>query len=126
MCIRDRISTVRIESMISKGSLATLYDAAKVEELEKSENLTGKEQKKLCSMKENYGVYEYILSRLRAESSEQIYYSPNEFIPVLTVSYTHLNVRFVELECTAIRVSNTNQMVQSTKISSIMAVNTVP
>ena len=78
------INAVRIESMISKGSLATLYDAAKVEELEKSENLTGKEQKKLCSMKENYGVYEYILSRLRAESSEQIYYSPNEFIPVLT------------------------------------------
>lgn len=90
------ISTVRIESMISKGSLATLYDAAKVEELEKSENLTGKEQKKLCSMKENYGVYEYILSRLRAESSEQIYYSPNEFIPVLTEILLQNNLPVVQ------------------------------
>ena len=33
--------------MLSKGSLSSLYDQSKVDELENAEELTGKDQKKL-------------------------------------------------------------------------------
>ena len=40
------ITAERIEAMLSKGSLSSLYDQAKVNELENAEELTGKELKK--------------------------------------------------------------------------------
>ena len=45
------ITAERIEAMLSKGSLSSLYDQAKVDELENAEELTGKELKKLTADK---------------------------------------------------------------------------
>ncbi len=39
------ITEERIETMLSKGSLSSLYDQSKVDELENAEELTGKDQK---------------------------------------------------------------------------------
>ena len=41
------ITEERMEAMLSKGALSSLYDQAKVDELENAEELTGKDQKKL-------------------------------------------------------------------------------
>ena len=78
------ITHERIEAMLSKGSLSSFYDAAKVDELEKAEELTGKELKKLEAYRENRPVFEAIGVALYNAVSDTVYYSPNDFLPVLT------------------------------------------
>ena len=77
------ITDERIEAMLSKGALSSLYDEAKVNELENAEELTGKDQKKLEVMQNNQPVYEAIVSALRAAVSDDVYYSLADFAPVL-------------------------------------------
>ena len=74
----------RIASMLSKGSISSLYDEVKVAELENSEELTGKDQKKLENYQTNKPVYDSIIHTLQNAVSEEIYMSPEEFMPVLT------------------------------------------
>lgn len=78
------ITRERIAAMLSKGSLSVLYDEAKVAELENAEELAGKDQKKLESYINNKPVYDAIVAALEAAVSEEIFYSPNAFMPVLT------------------------------------------
>lgn len=56
------ITEERIEAMLSKGALSSLYDQAKVNELENAEELTGKEQKKLESFQNNQALYDEIIT----------------------------------------------------------------
>jgi type I restriction enzyme M protein len=78
------ITGERIEAMLSKGSLSSLYDQAKVDELENMEELSGKDLKKLENYQNNQPVYESIIAALQAAVSEQVYDSPKAFMPVLT------------------------------------------
>ncbi len=78
------ITEDRIDAMVGKGSLASLYDEAKVNELENAEELTGKDQKKLDSFQENKPVYDAIIETLQQAVSDTVYLSPEEFMPVLT------------------------------------------
>lgn len=78
------ITEERIEAMLSKGALSSLYDQAKVDELENMEELSGKDLKKLESYQNNQPVYEVIVAALQAVASEQVYDSPKAFMPVLT------------------------------------------
>ncbi|RHQ40314.1 MULTISPECIES: type I restriction-modification system subunit M [unclassified Roseburia] len=78
------ITGERIEAMLSKGSLSSLYDQAKVDELENMEELSGKDLKKLENYQNNQPVYESIITALQAAVSEQVYNSPKVFMPVLT------------------------------------------
>lgn len=74
----------RIEAMLSKGSLSSLYDQAKVDELENMEELSGKDLKKLENYQNNQPLYESIIAALQTAVSEQVYDSPKAFMPVLT------------------------------------------
>lgn len=79
------ITEERIENMLSKGSLSTLYDETKVYELENSENeLTGKEVKKLEDYTNNKPVYDAIIEALKSSVSDKKYNNPESFMPVLT------------------------------------------
>lgn len=78
------ITEERIEAMLSKGCLSSLYDETKVAELESAEELTGKELKKLESYQNNKPVYDAILSTLSSAVCDVVYYSPKAFMPVLT------------------------------------------
>lgn len=78
------ITGERIEAMLSKGSLSSLYDQAKVDELENMEELSGKDLKKLENYQNNQVVYELIIAALQAAVSGQVYDSPKTFMPVLT------------------------------------------
>lgn len=53
------INEERIQGMLDKGSLSSIYDEAKVAELERASELKGKEQRKLETMLENYPTYGY-------------------------------------------------------------------
>ena len=78
------ITAERIEAMLTKGSLSSLYDQAKVDELESLEEPTGKDIKKLEAYQNNLPVYEAIIAELTAAVSDEVYYSPAAFMPVLT------------------------------------------
>lgn len=76
--------------MLSKGALSSLYDQAKVDELENAEELTGKELKKLEAYQNNQPVYEAIVAALSDAISAQVYLSPAAFMPVLTKVLTNV------------------------------------
>ena len=78
------VTEERIQAMLSKGSLSSLYDPAKVAELENTEELTGKELKKLESYQNNKPVYDAIIESLNGAVSDAVYLSPAAFMPVLT------------------------------------------
>ena len=78
------ITAERIEAMLAKGALSSLYDQAKVDELESLEEPTGKDIKKLEAYQNNLPVYEAIIAALNAAVSNEVYYSPAAFMPVLT------------------------------------------
>lgn len=78
------ITADRIEAMLTKGSLSSLYDQAKVDELESLEEPTGKGIKKLEAYQNNLPVYEAIITALNAAVSDEVYYSPTAFMPILT------------------------------------------
>ena len=78
------ITAERIEAMLTKGSLSSLYDQIKVDELESLEEPTGKDLKKLEAYQNNLPVYEAIIAALNAAVSDEVYYSPAAFMPVLT------------------------------------------
>lgn len=77
------ITEERIEGMLSKGSLNSLYDEAKVLVYENAEELSGKDEKKLETFQKNKPLYDSILEALRSNLSDEIYYSPEDFMPIL-------------------------------------------
>ena len=77
------ITEEKIEGMLSKGSLNALYDEAKVLVLENAEELSGKDEKKLETFQKNKPLYDSILEALRSNLSDEIYYSPEDFMPIL-------------------------------------------
>ena len=78
------ITEERIQKMLSDGSLSSLYDEGKVNELENMEELTGKDAKKLEAYQNNKPVFDAILAALHAAISDDVYLSPAAFLPVLT------------------------------------------
>ena len=77
------ITENRIDAMLSKGSLSSLYDEAKVNELEDAEELNGKDQKKLESFHANKPLFDAVIAALKQSISNKTYYSPEDFRPVL-------------------------------------------
>lgn len=80
------ITNERIQAMLSKGALSSLYDEAKVEELENAEELTGKDEKKLENYLDNKPVFDTIVAALEAAVSDTVYMNLKEFMPVLTTT----------------------------------------
>lgn len=78
------ITEERIEAMISKGAFSSLYDQAKFDKLENTDNLSGKDLKKLENYQVNKPIYDAIIAALKFAVSEQVYNSLKEFMPVLT------------------------------------------
>lgn len=78
------ITEERINAMLSNGALASLYDEAKVDELENAEELTGKDKNKLDNYKANKPVYDAIIESLNNAVSDNVYKNPEIFTPVIT------------------------------------------
>lgn len=79
------ISEERIESLLAKNSLSSLYDEQSVSKFENSvEPLSVKDQKKLGQFYDNKPLFDAIISKLRESVSNDVYLSPEEFMPVLS------------------------------------------
>lgn len=74
----------RIENMLQAGALKSLWDDAKVADLEeKGTTATAKEQKALADYYKQKPVYEAILEKLHEAVTDQKWLSPAAFVPVL-------------------------------------------
>lgn len=77
------INEERIEQMLLSGSLNSLYDGAKIAEVDEKEEPTDKELKKVEEYKVNEPRYNKILEALHKTVSDKVYKSPEAFEPVL-------------------------------------------
>lgn len=77
------INEERIEQMLLNGSLNSLYDAAKIAEVDEKEDPTDKELKKVEEYKANEPRYNKIVDALHKAVSGKVYKSPKAFEPVL-------------------------------------------
>ena len=77
------ITEDRINAMLSSGALSTLYDEAKVDELENMDELTGKDKNKLDNFKKNKPIYDAIVDALNNAVSDKVYKNPETFTPVV-------------------------------------------
>ena len=116
------ITEERIEAMLSKGSLSSLYDQVKVDEFENMEELTGKDLKKLEGYQNNRSVYESIVEALQAAVSEQIYYSLKAFMPVLTNALTNATAdkKLLDKIADGLSVMDKNAEIQKDKKGNIL------
>ena len=87
------INDERIEQLLLSGTLNTLYDAAKIAEIEEKEEPTDKELKKAEELKANEPRYNQILDALRAAKSDKVYLSLKDFEPVLETALAGVMTR---------------------------------
>lgn len=79
------ITDERIENMVVSGALNTVYDEAKVNELENSEEeLSAKEENLLKKLKAGKPVYDSIMETLRANTGKKKYLEPDSFMARLS------------------------------------------
>ena len=117
------ITEDRIQQMLSKGALSSLYDEGKVSELENSEEeLSGKDVKKLEDYQNNKPVFDSIVAALEADISEEIDLSPAAFLPVLTkvLSSATADNKLIEKIADGLSVMDKNAEIQRDKKGEII------
>ena len=78
------ITEERVDQMLADGTLNSVYDPAKVDELEEQgAQISAKDKIKLDKLYEQKPIYEAIISALQDAASDEIYLSPEAFMPVL-------------------------------------------
>lgn len=79
------IDDERIENLVVSGALNTVYDEAKVNELENSEEeLSAKEEKSLEKLKAGKPLYDFIMETLKANAGKKKYKEPVSFMARLS------------------------------------------
>lgn len=117
------ITEERIQQMLSKGALSSLYDEGKVSELENSEEeLSGKDVKKLEDYQNNKPVFDSIVAALESAVSEEVYLSPAAFLPVLTkvLSSATADKKLIEKIADGLSVMDKNAEIQRDKKGEII------
>ena len=78
------ITEERVDQMLADGTLNSVYDPAKVNELEEQgSQISVKDKMKLDKLYEQKPVYEGIIAALLGAVSDEVYLSPEGFMPVL-------------------------------------------
>ena len=86
------INDERIENLVVSGALSSVYDEAKVNELENSEEeLSAKDEKTLEKLKAGKPVYDSIFETLNANKSKKKYMEPKSFTAVIEELFPNLD-----------------------------------
>ena len=112
------INDERIDNLLIKNSLSLLYDEAVVNELENSEEeLSAKDQKKFEQMQNNKPLYDSIISALKENTSDTIYYSPEDFMPELSKALSTItqDKKLLEKIADGLSVMDKNAKIQKDK-----------
>lgn len=86
------ITIERINNMVASGALNSLYEAAKVAELENAEELTGKDEKKLQNYLNNKPICEAIMQALYDNVSDELFMSPKPFLEHLSFVFSGIDI----------------------------------
>lgn len=78
------ITEERIQMMLDKGALDSLYDEVKIADLELLDERSDKEQKQLDKYFVGKPIYEAIINALKSGISDKVWISPTTFLPHLT------------------------------------------
>ena len=117
------INDERIDNLLIKNSLSSLYDEAAVNELENSEEeLSAKDQKKLEQMQNNKPLYDSIINALKENISEDVYNSPEEFMPVLSKVFSSItqDKKLLEKIADGLSIMDKNAKIQKDKKGNII------
>lgn len=117
------ITEERIEGMLSKGTLNTLYNPSKVSELENAEEeLSGKDQKQLDKFYDNKPLYDALLDTLRGNISDTIYNAPDTFLPVLTQTLAEVTTdkKLLDKIADSLSIMDKNAEIQHDKKGNIL------
>lgn len=112
------ISTDRINHLVEGGYLNSLYDIAKVSELELSEEpLSGKDQKKLEKFYKNKPLYDSIIGALQDSIIDKVYSSSKSFGPIISNALVNLSVdkKIIDKISEGLSVMDKNAEVQKDK-----------
>ena len=117
------INEERIDNLLIKNSLSSLYDEVVVDELENSEEeLSAKDQKKLEQMQNNKPLYDSIINALKENISEDVYNSPEEFMPVLSKVFSSItqDKKLLEKISAGLSIMDKNAKIQKDKKGNII------
>jgi len=90
------INDERIENLVVSGALSSVYDEAKVNELENSEEeLSAKDEKTLEKLKAGKPVYDSIFETLNANKSKKKYLEPKSFTAVIEDLFPDMDKKLV-------------------------------
>ncbi len=116
------MTEARIEAMLAKGTLKSLYDEAFIEQCEGVEDLPTKEVKKLSEMKLRRPKYEAVLNALHAAEDATVYLSPTAFMPVLKRALATCDVdkKLLEKIADGLSVMDKSAEIQRDKLGEII------
>lgn len=89
------ITEERIETMLNNGILSTIYDQNKVDEIMLMDPIPAKEKKALDKYLNAKSLYEQIIAELKANVSDSIYKSIDDFMPIILKVLTGIDKKIV-------------------------------
>ena len=116
------ITEDRIQQMLYKGALDSLYNEIKFSDLELMEERSGKEQKQLDKYFVGKPVYDAIIADLKCAVSDSVWLSPTEFMPELTkiLSGATTDKKLLERIADGLSVMDKNAEIQRDKKGNII------
>lgn len=115
------IDDERIENLVVSGALNTVYDEAKVNELENSEEeLSAKEEKLLEKLKAGKPVYDSIMETLRANTGKKKYLEPDSFMARLSELLPDVDKKLLDRIADGLSVMDKEAEIQKDKKGNIL------
>lgn len=115
------ITDERIENLVVSGALNTVYDEAKVNELENSEEeLSAKEEKLLEKLKAGKPVYDSIMETLKANTGKKKYLEPDSFMELLSELLPDVDKKLLDRIADGLSVMDKDAEIQKDKKGNIL------
>lgn len=115
------ITDERIENMVVSGALNTVYDEAKVNELENSEEeLSAKEEKTLEKLKAGKPLYDSIMETLKANTGKKKFMEPVSFMARLSELLPDVDKKLLDRIADGLSVMDKDAEIQKDKKGNIL------
>lgn len=115
------INDERIENLVVSGAFNTIYDEAKVNELENSEEeLSAKDEKTLEKLKAGKPLYDSIMEKLKANVGKKKYLEPDSFMKVLAEILPDVEKKLLDRIATGLSAMDKDAEIQKDKKGNVL------
>lgn len=115
------INDERLENLVASGALNAVYDEAKVNELENSEEeLSAKDEKTLEKLKAGKPLYENIVNALNENKSKKKFMEPKSFMDVLAGILPDVDKKLLEKIANGLSVMDKDAEIQKDKKGNVL------